>query len=54
MSWHAEIKIPGHIGGQTKSEAVTHLNELVESVLAALVPPHTTACSHCKGLGFTS
>ena len=54
MTYREEVSVPRTVAGETKAEALAAEAELVETILARLLPDHTTVCSACHGTGFTA
>lgn len=53
MTFRAEVQMPRGIAAPTKAEALAKEATLLRQWLEALLPNHTTACSACRGVGFT-
>lgn len=51
-TWRGEVKVPATVHGATKAEALANREQLIGELGAKLVPPHTVACSACKGFGY--
>jgi hypothetical protein len=53
MKWSSgDVRVPRRIAGATKAEALATRGRLLNELVAKLVPPHSVACSSCKGLGY--
>jgi hypothetical protein len=50
--WHRTTKVPNRVAGTSKADALAKRDELVATLVAKLVPPHTVACDKCRGFGY--